>query len=321
MNSENHQSESTITALTRRNIIDSLRVHGVNWSGRLNDVDFLYRIYPLSEMNSTDSRFQNAKQDIYMHRVNFEDWDDDWIFEDSRFGLRHGDDATLLRFLCEMVHPVVRSDKNEIEQLVADFNEHLRPDGWQIKPLNYISGRPVYAPKRIDDFSSSGITVATNAAQTLGSEYIQQQITRMETSITGDPELAIGTAKEFLETICKTVIQSTGSLPSNDELPSLIRCAIDQVHFELHGTEDPKRAEAAIKRLLGNLSGIGGGVAEVRNAMGSGHGKSASTAQPDPMYARLVVGTATTLGLFLFEAILNGQDSEISNDVSRSHPP
>jgi hypothetical protein len=45
-----------------------------------------------------------------------------------------------------------------------------------------------------------------DVAQAIGSDYIQQEIVRMRSAIESDPALAIGTAKEFVETACKTVL-------------------------------------------------------------------------------------------------------------------
>ena len=38
------------------------------------------------------------------------------------------------------------------------------------------------------------------------SKYLRQQITRLEQSIESDQALAIGTAKELIETCCKTIM-------------------------------------------------------------------------------------------------------------------
>ena len=38
--------------------------------GRLNEIEFLKRLYPLDAMKSLDSRYPNAEQDIYQHTVN-----------------------------------------------------------------------------------------------------------------------------------------------------------------------------------------------------------------------------------------------------------
>ena len=46
---------------------------------------------------------------------------------------------------------------------------------------------------------------AHRIAARVDSAYISRQVTRMEEAAESDPELAIGTAKEFIETICRTI--------------------------------------------------------------------------------------------------------------------
>src|SRR6266487_602539 len=120
-----------------------------DWSGALNDVEFLRRLYDLDVLPSTDRRFNSASGDIFQHRVlNPFDWDDDWIFTDTRFGLADSDDA-LLRFLAEMLHPAVRTDLAEVEQLRAFLDSVLIHDGYEIAQTGEISGAPVFAGRRI----------------------------------------------------------------------------------------------------------------------------------------------------------------------------
>jgi hypothetical protein len=77
-----------ITQVTRRKIFDTITLSKVFWEGRLEEPDFLARMYDLDTMPSTDSRYKTAAGDIRQHRVNNpEDWPDDWVFTDSRFGL------------------------------------------------------------------------------------------------------------------------------------------------------------------------------------------------------------------------------------------
>lgn len=78
--------------------------------GRLTEVEFLRRIYPIDKMPSTDSRYPNAEGDIWQHTVNNDDWEYGWIFQDSRFGLLEGDDTILLNFLCAVFHPAYRKE-------------------------------------------------------------------------------------------------------------------------------------------------------------------------------------------------------------------
>ena len=102
---------NTISAATRRDVFDVLRLENVDWAGQLEEPDFLSRLYDLDELPSHDSRFRTMGQDIWQHRVNNPmDWDDDWVFSDSRLNLLRCPDSEFLSFLCEMLHPVVRPD-------------------------------------------------------------------------------------------------------------------------------------------------------------------------------------------------------------------
>lgn len=59
---------------------------------------------------------------------------------------------------------------------------------------------------------------------------MSQQITRMEAATQNDPELAIGTAKEFIETICKTILAERSVPFAKDEkLPKLVKSAMAAV--------------------------------------------------------------------------------------------
>ncbi len=140
----------TITEVTRRAIFDHLTA-GIDWAGRLKDDEFLSRLYDLTAMESDDSRFPNAAGDIYQHRVNWRDWDNDWVFNDRRFNLMQCDDDEFLRFLCETVHPSVRPDSDAARELVDIYNKELAADGWQLVEKREISGRPVFAAQRSDE--------------------------------------------------------------------------------------------------------------------------------------------------------------------------
>lgn len=139
---------NTITEPTRRDIIDYFTLASVDWAGHLMEPDFLGRLYDLTSLPSKDPRFKSARGDIGMHRVNFRDWENDWVFTDNRFGLLWVSDEEFLRFLCETVHPVVRPDSREAHVLVADYNARLQRDGWEIYEESEISGRPLFAARR-----------------------------------------------------------------------------------------------------------------------------------------------------------------------------
>jgi hypothetical protein len=199
-----------ISQSTRRDIVDAIAVEQVAWSGRMEEPEFLSRLFNLASLPSTDGRFSDAAGDIWQHRVRNFDWEHDRVFYDSRFNLMNGDDETFLAFLCETIHPVVRPDPAEAERICQLYNQYLQNDSFQIAEKTRLSGKPVF----IGRYVGTSITPVVSAAkQTLGGTdpgYITQQITRMEASVLNDPALAIGTAKELVETCCKTILEARG---------------------------------------------------------------------------------------------------------------
>ena len=132
-----------ITHVTRRRLVEGFAaMPRTHWSGNLEEPEFLARLYPPEKMPSTDRRYDTAERDIFQHRVdNPFDWPDDWIFTDERFGLADNGEA-LLAFLVEMLHPEVRTDVNEVEQLWAFLNSVLIHDGYEIVQVDAVSGAP-----------------------------------------------------------------------------------------------------------------------------------------------------------------------------------
>lgn len=66
--------------------------------GRLEELEFLERLYDLENMSSNDSRYSNAKGDIIQHTINNDDFPYCWVFQDDRFELNNGTDEIFLRF-------------------------------------------------------------------------------------------------------------------------------------------------------------------------------------------------------------------------------
>ena len=291
-----------ISIATRRDILDALRVQRISWSGNLEEPDFLSRIFDLEQLPSDDGRFPNAAGDIWQHRINNYDWDDDWIYSDDRFGLLKGDDDILLRFLCEMIHPVVRSDQQEIESLLQLFNELLSQDGYELVERSRIFGRPVYSAHRKIEKAPTGINSAKGLATQFDAVYLSQQITRLEAAIPYDPDLTIGTAKELVETCCKTILEDYGvSVDKNWDLSQLVKAAYKELKLTPDDIPEQAKASKTIKRLLSNLASVTQGLAELRNNYGTGHGRKIKSKGLNSRHAKLAAGTATTLAVFLFE--------------------
>lgn len=290
-----------VTEITRREIRRALIREGVSWSGDLGETEFLSRLYNLSSLPSYDGRFEDAAGDIWQHRVNNNDWEDNWVFEDARLQLADGPDEVYLSFLAEMVHPAVQPDRDLAKRVVALLNDFLAPDGWTLAEQSTISGRPIYVPRRLTN-SRHAIEAAQNAAAVIDEDYIHRQVNRMTAAVEHDPDLAIGTAKELIESVCHTILAERGKpVEHKPDLLPLVRRTQEELQLVPDGIADDVKGAKCIKSLLGNLAVIVQNLAELRNLYGTGHGKAGSRRGLVGRHARLTVGAATTLAVFLFE--------------------
>jgi hypothetical protein len=138
---------------TRIAIIDHFIISQISWSGKLQEDEFLGRLYNLKAIPSTDNRFWNVAGEIRQHRSIWKDWSDEWVFTDPRFDLLHASDEQFLRFLCETVHPAVRPTTDEALAMVDYYNHKLTQDGWRIVEVQRISGKPVFDYQQTDGYS------------------------------------------------------------------------------------------------------------------------------------------------------------------------
>ncbi len=204
-----------------------------------------------------------------------------------------------------MIHPIVRSDQQESERLRQLFNEYLAVDGYEIIERSKISGYPVYSGRR----KVEGIPLSVNLAKSqeiFNAEYLSRQVNRIEAAIPHDPDLAIGTSKELVETCCKTILQERGvTFDDRWELTKIVKETYNQLKLTPDDIPQTAKASQTVKRLLSNLAAVTQGLAELRNSYGTGHGRSALSKGLTPRHAKLAVGAATALAVFLFETHQN----------------
>lgn len=151
----------SITGITKRDIYelfsngmyitgfeDTTRIK-YQYFGRLNEIDFLKKLYPLDTMPSLDSRFENAEGEIWQHTVNNDDYEFCWFFEDERFGLLNGSDDIILKFLCEVFHPESRLQGGCWKEYLEVINSYIKIDGYELYESDKISNRSVYSWRSI----------------------------------------------------------------------------------------------------------------------------------------------------------------------------
>lgn len=284
---------SNLPRQVRCNILDGLQLEDVAWHGRLDDVEFLSRLFDLQQLPSTDSRFKDAAGDIWQHCINNNDWDRDWVFVDDRFKLIEGPADHFLRFLCEVVHPVVRTDRDEAFKLVAHFNDQLCPVGWELYEEEQIAGRPRFAFRQINHSGSRAVLRARTVADALDAGWMAKEIERLENAIDRDPALAIGTAKELIETCCKTILTKQSVVfTKSEDLGDLTKKVAKELQLVPEGISDETKGADSIRLILRNLTQLTNNLAQLRGLYGTGHGRDGQHRGLQPRHARLAVASA-----------------------------
>lgn len=294
--------ENVITQLTRRNILDYLTIENVGWAGRLDEPEFLARIWDLNTMPSFDTRYESAAGDIHQHRVNNLDWEDDWIFGDPRFDLLGCADDRFVEFLAQVVHPVVRRDADEVQKLVEEFNRQLRPDGYVLVESGRISGRVIYGAARTtathDPASALRLLERTLLED---ASVLRDHLERVKRTIASDPPAAIAAAKELVESTLKVILDEANVEYGNGEdLPRLYKKVAVELKLNREAVPDSAKGSEAAQKILSTLTTTVFNLAEMRNQLGLGHGRTA----PSPAlerHARLAFNSAVTLVEFLLD--------------------
>lgn len=132
---------------------------------------------------------------------------------------------------------------------------------------------------------------------------ILEHFDRITEAVDRDPSHAIGAAKELVESTCKLVLKELDEpYESKWDVARLTKTA--QKSLGLHPdvlAGDAANVEA-VRAVLGALSGIAVGLAQLRNSAGTGHGRERPSSLGS-RHAHLAVGAAATYCRFLLETL------------------
>jgi len=122
---------------------------------------------------------------------------------------------------------------------------------------------------------------------------MQKEIQRLENAVERDPALAIGTAKELIETCCKSILSKRNiAFSRGADLPELTKLLAKELQLVPDGISDSTKGADTIRLILRNLSSLTHYLAELRGLYGTGHGRDGKHRGLEPRHARLAVGTA-----------------------------
>ncbi|MBN7787555.1 abortive infection family protein [Ponticoccus gilvus] len=294
--------DGKISERTRAAVLDEMRARETVWHGGLDEIAFLSRIFDLTSLPSHDSRFQNAEQDIWQHCINNFDWSADWVYSDPRFRLYAADQDTFLKFICEVLHPIVRKDDAEQDALARAFNGHLRTDGWELVEDAIIDGRPAYVPQRKVHALGASVQRIKAVAATLNSDTLYEDLRRLERIGDSEPGEAIALAKEIVESCCKLILDDRKvAYPEKAEIPELLKFLRKEIKIMPDGIDENAKGANEIRGILTSLGNIAHSLAPLRNAYGKGHGRGRDFKGLQPRHARLAIGAASTFVDFVLD--------------------
>ncbi len=225
--------------------------------------------------------------------------------DDGKYDINGNSKAKRLRefWKVEDDHLVGKVLKVLIEELENKYygnqSNDLVPSGEEkqklIEQCNEIATRLLSGKMNLESLKKTAIH--------FDSKYLADQIKRMENSIKEeDHELAIGTAKELIETCCKTILAERGKpVKGTLDMPKLTKTTLKELNLVPEGINNEARGSNVVKNILQNLGAIGNELAQLRGLYGTGHGKEGKSSGLSARHAKLAVGAAATLTTFLFD--------------------
>lgn len=124
---------------------------------------------------------------------------------------------------------------------------------------------------------------------------IREHLDRIVRTADSDPALAISGAKALIEATTKLVLHELGqAVDERADVPELVKQTNKALGLHPEDIAPTAKGAEATKRVLGGLSAIAVGVAELRNLYGPDHGRSTPTTGLEPRHAHLAAGAAAT---------------------------
>jgi hypothetical protein len=168
-------------------------------------------------------------------------------------------------------------------QCLSHFHQSLRRDGYQIdEQTGQIT--PVGPQLSIESI-----------ARLADPSAVREGFERIRRAISDDPALAVGSAKELIESTAKVVLTERGQ-PFDDksDLPKLARAAQLSLGLDPSTRSGPDSSDG-VRRILGAVTTIANGLAELRNrGLGTGHGPATARVGLGSRHGHLAVYAALT---------------------------
>jgi hypothetical protein len=261
------------------------REYLVNWTLREIEMEFDAADVPFDEdYEPRGSGQRRSRVEKYYHSIDWTKWSDVrkvlTVYENI---------LTMLEEHSESEYQFINSER--AKERFKSLKKWIEKDGFQ-----YVEGKLIPIGK------NQALQQMADTAAGFDAPELHRQIERMQNAVEDDPDLAIGTAKELVETTCKTILEERGvQFDEHEDITKLVKETRKALGLVPDNIPDSAKGAEIIRRLLSNLGSIAQGLGELRNLYGTGHGKVGKSKGLSARHARLAVGIASTLVTFLFE--------------------
>lgn len=179
------------------------------------------------------------------------------------------------------VNRVIRVYESFLSEFAGDdidrFTRVLGLDGWAIGDHRRISS------------TSAGLHALSGLDQLRDASGILDAFRRIDLLMDDDPAGVVGAVKELIEATAKTVLEHLNEpFAPNDDIPSLVTKTQQALGLAVSSVDNSLDAADSVKKVLGGLKSIAIGITELRNAEGSGHGRTRAS-NLTARHARLAV--------------------------------
>ncbi len=196
------------------------------------------------------------------------------------------------------IEMLIKRDPKNLQKII-DF---VKPEPW-LKENDPVLYAELYSGGNVplDEIKEAG--------EILDVAELNRHAERIRKSLDEDFELAIGSTKELLETVFKTVLGYHGQESKKYDLPALWKKIQDVLKLNPATIPDKVPGAQFLKKLFGSLNQIVYSVNEIRNLYGTGHGKAKSK-ELDKLEAKLVVNSGVALATYILEKWNKGRKNE-----------
>ncbi|WP_166444700.1 abortive infection family protein [Dyadobacter bucti] len=167
----------------------------------------------------------------------------------------------------------------------------------------------VYADGKITRTANSKVDLAHDAVDLCDADQFREYVDRINASIDVDPALAIGSTKELIESVLKTILTKMSvDFEKDDDVPKLLKKVQKSLKLAPDDIDNAAKGAEIIKVLLSNLGSVVIKLAELRNLYGTGHGVGKVRKGMEPRHAKLAVGAGISLCTFLLDTFKHRSD-------------